>query len=300
MDEFPSPPEEAIALIGELGFDGFEIIAFSRDELQTYAENGRVRQLVALYESFGMQLSELVVDTGALKGLARSEPEYKKDALDTLDVAASVLRDLGGKILNFVPNWPHGISAPHRYLPSYIHPVVPGAQPGAGPTLRLELPPDFSWELIWENYIESLAACSDIAKRKGIRIALEGHPLTILSNSDSFLRLFDQLDVAELGVNFDAAMLAAIHREYPPLSIYKLGKKILHVHARDTDGALNYNVPAGSGIVDWPATIESLDQVGFSGFISIELGENNRDPTFYVKRTKEYLEQVTADVHKGS
>lgn len=298
MTEFPSPPDDAITIIGELGFEGFEIIAFSREELRETYTPERISRLLAQYESLGLILSEFVIDSGALRGLARFEREHKQDALETFELATSVARDLGAELVNFVPNWPHGMSAPHHYLPLYIHPVVHGAQRTAGPTWRLELAEGFVWQAVWDNYLDSLASCATIASSKGVRLALEGHPLTILSNTDSFLRLFDRFDLPELGVNFDAAMLAAVHREYPPLSIHKLGTKIFHFHARDTDGALNYSLPAGSGILDWPAIIQSLRQVAFDGFVSIELGENCREPETHVRRSRDYLREVLAEVEQ--
>ena len=292
MTKFPSLPDDAITKVGELGFEGFELIAFSKEELRENYSIDRISHLVKLYESLGLILSEFVIDSGALRGLARFDKEQKDDALETFDLATSVARDLGTKLINFVPNWPYGLSAPHQYLPLYIHPVIHGAQSTAGPTWRFDLPQRFDWQEIWENYLDSLVSCSTIAASKGVCIALEGHPQTILSNSDSFLRLFDRFDLPELGVNFDTADSAAVFREYPALTIHKLGKKIFHVHARDTDGSLNYSLPAGSGILDWPMIVESLRQIAFDGFISIELGENCREPEIHLTKARDYLRDV--------
>ena len=289
MTKFPTLPDDAITKVGELGFDGFELIAFSKEELLENYTSARINQLVKKYESFGLILSEFVIDSSALQGFARIDKGLKEDAIETFEIATSVARDLGTKLVNFVPNWPHGLSAPHQYLPLYIHPAIHGAMNTAGPTWRFDLPQKFNWEEVWENYIDSLVSCSRIAATKGIQIALEGHPQTILSNSDSFLRLFDRFDIPELGVNLDLAVSAAIFREYPALSIHKLGRKIFHVHARDTDGSLNYSLPAGSGILDWPMIFKSLRKVEFDGFVSIELGENCREPEIHLKKSRDYL-----------
>lgn len=294
--EFPFPPEPAIRTIGALGFAGFELIVFSREELQARYSPVGVQGIVALYQSLGLALSELVVDHGALRGLASLDTDRRRDALDTFALAASIARDLGAPLINFVPHWAEGLTAPHDYLPLYLHPVVSGARSEAGPTWRLDLPPRFAWAPVWENYIESLADCVTIAEARGLRIAIEPHPLVIVSNTDSVLRLLDRLPSPTLGVNFDTAMQAAIQREYPPISIFKLGQKILHVHARDTDGALNYSVPAGLGILDWPEILRALKAVNYAGFISIELGEHCREPGRHLQRSRAYLQTLLDEI----
>lgn len=293
MTAFPSPPEPAIQTVAELGFEGFELIAFSRQELEARYAAEDVRALRRWYQSLGLTLTEFVLDSGALQGLAGYDLAAKQHALATFELAASVARDLGSPLINFVPNWAAGLQAPHVYLPLYIHPALSGARSGAGPTWRLEMPADFNWQHAWENYCDSMAACSEIAHSRGLQIALEAHPLVMFSTSDSLLRLFERLPTRTLGVNLDMAM-CALHREYPPLAVHRLADRVLHVHARDADGLLNYGLPAGMGILDWPEIVRSLRAVGYRGFLSIEFGENTRQPREHARRARDYLESVLA------
>jgi len=297
--EFPFDPEAAIRSIGALGFAGFELIAFSRKELMARYSPARGRAIVNLYQSLGLALSEFVLDLGALNGLASFEADRKRAALETFALAVSIARDLGAPLINFVPHWAEGLSAPHAFLPLYFHPVVSGSSSTAGPTWRLELPGGFDWAAVWDNYCESLAACATIAEKRGMRIALEPHPLVIVNNTESVLRLLDRVPAPALGVNFDTAMHAAVQREYPPLSIYKLGDRILHVHARDADGALNYSLPPGMGVLDWPEIVRALRAINYAGFVSIELGEHCREPERHLRRSREYL-QALLDESAGS
>ena len=121
-------------------------------------------------------------------------------------------------------------------------------------------------------------------------------PAAAMAPTRKVLRLLDRLPSPTLGVNFDTAMQAAIQREYPPISIFKLGQKILHVHARDTDGALNYSVPAGLGILDWPEILRALKAVNYAGFISIELGEHCREPGRHLQRSRAYLQTLLDEI----
>ena len=292
MKEFPSSPEESISIISKLGFEGFELIVFSETELkERYSKKG-IDKLNRYYQAYGLTLSEFVIDLGAIKKLADFNKFEKRKALRVFELGVKVGRDLGCEVINFVPHWPSGLSAPNKFLPSYIHPNFGDFKENYEICWHIDLPKNFRWIDVWENYIESIGMCVNLAEKNEILIALEGHPLTIFSNTDSFLRLFDEISSPNLGVNFDTAMLAAIHREYPPESIYKLMNRIFHVHARDTDGCLDYSLPAGRGILDWHSIINALSQISYKGFISIELGKYSEKSIEDTEYAKNYLKTI--------
>jgi sugar phosphate isomerase/epimerase len=78
------------------------------------------------------------------------------------------------------------------------------------------------------------------------------------------------------------------------MSIHKLGQKVLHLHARDTDGLLNYSLPPGLGIIDWDAVVDALHAVGYDGFLSCEIGRY-KDPGRWLRQARQYLECVLAE-----
>jgi sugar phosphate isomerase/epimerase len=63
---------------------------------------------------------------------------------------------------------------------------------------------------------------------------------------------------------------ALIQRESIPWAIYKLGDRLLHIHARDGDGLSDYLRPVGAGVLDWEGIVRALKDVGYQGFISME------------------------------
>jgi sugar phosphate isomerase/epimerase len=89
-----------------------------------------------------------------------------------------------------------------------------------------------------------------------------------------------------------------MQREYLPLSIAKLGKRIKHVHVRDADGNTNYNLPPGQGITDWHGVLNALQLVGYDGFLSLEMGQY-KEPARYSREAKEYLQRVIREVREG-
>lgn len=289
---YGAPYEDAIRAVGELGFKGVELIVFTQEDLENYYTPAKTTELRKLYQSHGLVLSEFALYDNVVGDLASLDSSAKAKALDNFARGAKIARELGTDTVNMVSQWPRGLKGSTGYPPHTIYTQIRG-QDKFNPKLQMELPPDFDWDAIWRNYVDSIQTCTKIAAENGLRFALEGHCHVIVSHTDTFLRLFDHVPDASLGTNFDTGW-QFMQREYLPMSIHKLGKRIFHVHAKDSDGLLNYSVPPGLGIVDWDGVVDALQSVGFDGFLSFELGRY-QDPKRWLKQAREYLERVIAE-----
>ena len=290
---YAPPYEEGIRAAGELGFDGIELILHDPSDLDTYWTPGKIDEIHNLYRSYGLTLSEFALYQNVVAGLPDLNPSAKARSLEDFDGGCRLARSLGAQIVNMVAQWPIGLKAPIPYPPSYYLVNAPGVQ-GFQPKLAMELPANFDWDAVWDNYVDSMHQCTSIAKSHGLRLALEGHANVIVSHTDSFLRLFDRVGDPALGTNFDVAW-QFIQREYIPWSIYKLKERIFHVHARDGDGMSCYSLPVGQGIIDWHGVVRALKDVGYDGFLSLEMGRYE-DPRRWRKYSLDYLRAVIAEV----
>jgi sugar phosphate isomerase/epimerase len=84
-------------------------------------------------------------------------------------------------------------------------------------------------------------------------------------------------------------------KEYPPVAIYKLKRRLLNVHMRDIEGMMRLFPPMGDGVMDCQAIGTTLKQVGFNGFASIEQDTHPDNPDMrvicqrYLKMMREYI-----------
>lgn len=293
---YEAPYEDAVRAIGELGFQGVEMIVFTDKDLTEYYTPAKIRELRDLISSYHMEISEFVLYQYCAEGLESLNCAKRDAALELVARAATVAKELGSPAINIVSHWVEGLQAPIAYPPSYIHPYVPGID-RVDAKLRMTLPAMIDWKAVWDNYVQSVAACAETAAQHDLLFTIEGHAHVIVSGTDAMLRLFDTVPSPSLGVNFDTAW-HLMQREYLPMSIGKLGSRIKHVHVRDADGNLDYNLPPGQGITDWHGVVTALQQVGYTGFLSLELGQY-REPGRYAAEAKRYLERVLADVREG-
>lgn len=289
---YNAPYEEAIKKIGELGFEGLELITAEKDDLYNYYTDNKIRELKKLYQSYGMTLSEFVLYAHLVTGLMERNQNSKQEALEIFKRGVYVAKELGTDIVNIVSNWPNELSAPIPYLPCFFHPNSNGVE-RFSPKLTITMPSNYDAKGAWENYMDSLKSIIEICEAEDVYFALEGHANVEVGTTDGFLRAADWIQSDRFCTNFDTAW-QLVQREYLPWSVYKLGDKIKHVHLRDGDGMLCYSLPPSMGIIDWNGFVRALKEIGYNGFLSFELSGYS-EPERYIRIAKEYMESVLVE-----
>ena len=117
-------------------------------------------------------------------------------------------------------------------------------------------------------------ACRELAiyaDSIGSAFAVETGPET----ARVLLDFLDSLGARGVRVNYDPANLVMVVDDDPVKGVYTLGKYIVHTHAKDgiqlTADPLKYEeLPLGKGSVMWDSYLKALDEIGFTGFLTIE------------------------------
>lgn len=156
-------------------------------------------------------------------------------------------------------------------------------------------PPYFSEYIKWQWENKVLPFWSKIAKKAEkakVYIALEMHPGDVIYNTELFLKLRELVGSEYIACNFDPSHLFWQGMD-PIVCIRKLGKAIVHVHAKDCkiesaiislrgmndwkdygdvfNRAWNFRTCGyGHGIEFWNDFVSTLRIVGYDGVLSIE------------------------------
>ncbi len=164
-----------------------------------------------------------------------------------------------------------------------------------------------------DNYPAMVAAMKEsgeYALAKGVTMAIETGP-----EPGKVLKQFlADVDCAGVGINLDPANLAMVCRDDPAATTRMLGKAIVHTHAKDgvslqpvdpkkvydafaeggfeqlerENGAMFREVPLGEGDVDWDDYLAALNEIGYTGFLTIER-EVGEDPKGDIAKAIEFL-----------
>jgi len=123
----------------------------------------------------------------------------------------------------------------------------------------------------WQTAVRNLQELGRYAGDLGLQIALELEPfkLSLLHDVDSMVRFVDEVGQPAVQANIDVSHLALAHTK--PEELRRLRGKAIHVHLSDCDGKVHGDLPPGRGVVEFPAYLREIKQLGIKGAISIEL-----------------------------
>jgi sugar phosphate isomerase/epimerase len=265
-------PEPAIDVIGDLGFDGIELIATAKRDLKDFWTDERVDRYRRKLAEKKLGVSQFVLFQPVVEELSSTQPDECQQALDRFEAGCRIGQRLGAPMVNIVAPWARELKGPSGYLPRYYE--IPDAKPGE--KFHIDIAPGFDWDRVWDQYVKTTRACLERAKAHGLRFSIEQHTHCLVPDASSFLRLWDAIRDPDLGYNLDAGW-TLLQREYPPLAIHKVRKQLMNLHARDIDGMMRQFVHIGQGVMDFKAIIDTLKEVGFNGYISIEQDKHPGD-----------------------
>jgi sugar phosphate isomerase/epimerase len=130
-------------------------------------------------------------------------------------------------------------------------------------------------------FLDTLAKAADMAKAKGITVALE----TGQETADLLRRTLDDLRCPNVKVNFDPANMLLYDMGDPIRAVEILGPDIRSVHVKDAnrpkvEGNWGEEVPLGQGQTNTRLFVKTLQKVGYRGPLVIEREVGNQQERF--------------------
>jgi L-ribulose-5-phosphate 3-epimerase len=258
-DCFRIPIKEGIKKAAELKMDGIQPYA-TKGELdpKNLTRTGR-DELKSFVEKLGLTISALVGDFGG-HGFADSKMidwriERTKEVVD-------LAVDLGVNVV----------------------------------TTHIGTVPDDENDPAWKTMVESLPEVGTYAHNKGVFLATETGPETAVL----LKKLLDTVDNPGIKANYDPANFVMVVGDDPVKGVYTLKDYIVHTHAKDgiklpeENGQKRWKeTPLGEGGVDFPEYLKALQEIGYSGFYTIEreVGDN---PEVDIIKARDFLRDLSA------
>ncbi len=126
-----------------------------------------------------------------------------------------------------------------------------------------------------ERCIGSLSELCSQAAQRGVVLALELLPRTCLGNRTAEMRVILDRTDGDLRVCFDANHITLYEGVREALNA--LSGRVETLHISDHDGVDERHWVPGKGIVDWPAFVAGLDDIGYDGCLMHEAREAELD-----------------------
>jgi sugar phosphate isomerase/epimerase len=236
--------EETIEIISAAGYEGIEIMADAPHAYPLHLTEARVSEIRSTLERCNLSISNINAFMHCADGdtyhpswiernaaLRAKRVDYTLRCIDLAD-------QLGAKNISTEPGGP-----------------LEGMSREEG--LRL--------------FKEGLAAVEGRAVEKGIRILIEPEPGLLIESSGQFLELFQDLDPKVFGLNFDVGHFFCV-REDPSELIRTMNGAFAHFHLEDIAATReHHHLQLGDGAIDLPGVLNTLEDIGYQGFVTVEL-----------------------------
>jgi len=124
----------------------------------------------------------------------------------------------------------------------------------------------------WRWSLESLSTVAAIAARHEMLVVIEPTPgdFNLVETADDAIDMMNAVKAPNVKLMFDT-FHALYRNEVPADYVYQMGADLAYVHISDND-----RLVPGRGYGDFPGVIAALKDVGYSGYLSMEVGFASR------------------------
>ncbi len=143
-----------------------------------------------------------------------------------------------------------------------------------------------------ENVKRFFTECADYASERGIKIAVEHAPGSLVDKAAFLNEILEELDMKSLGALFDIGHLNMTKED--PMTIVSNTGKIFLIHLDNNDGRNDIHTPFNIGTLtkeDFLNFLKALKQKNYSGYYSIEL-LYLQEPIKTLKESKNFIETI--------
>jgi protein FrlC len=250
------PLDETIRRLARIGYDAIEIGAAAPHAFPAYMTPERRRDIATCLVDNGIRLSSMLPAPGGGPGfnVASADPLERSAAIDQYRQVADLCAEWGGDVLIYVAGWQ------------------------SFGTSRAQ-----AWD--W-----SRKALDTIARATDLTVCIEptSADSNLIDSCDDVLTLMDEVDLPNVAAMFDTYH-TLYRNEVPTDYVYRLGARLKHIHLADVN-----REPPGKGVVDYALLVQALRNVGYAGYLTMEIGFNRRavDPDSVARSAHDYVRSV--------
>jgi sugar phosphate isomerase/epimerase len=258
---------DTINILSEIGYNGIEILCDIPHAYPKSLTNSDINELKQLLSKLKISISNLNAFTLFAIGdthhpsWIENDFEYRKMRIDhTLD-CIKLARKLGVSNIS--------------------------TEPG-GPVINQGLSEN---ELlrIFENGINEILKT---AESENVTVLVEPEPGLLIENSEQFIKFIKNFDSKYIGLNFDIGHFFCVGED-PSQVIYKLSEYVRHVHLEDIAAdRTHHHLMLGEGAIDIDSVFKSMKDIGYEGFITIELYPYQECPIYAAKNAMKFIKSL--------
>lgn len=140
-------------------------------------------------------------------------------------------------------------------------------------------------------FLEGLMAVEQHARETGIRVLIEPEPGLLIENSHQFTSVFRALPPDVFGMNCDIGHFFCVGED-PARVIKEMKPVIHHFHLEDIASSReHHHLMLGHGAIDLPQVLNAIEEMGYEGFVTVELYPYEAQPEEAARSAIAYLHE---------
>jgi len=267
--------EDSIREIAKVGYSGVEILCDIPHAYAPSFKDDQVRSLKKTLALSNMQISNLnaftlyaIGDTYHPSWIDDSREMRIEHTIECIRLA----KRIGAKHLSTEPGGP----------------VVAPLVPSSSQQQEQQQYQDISrFEKI---FLDGLTRVTKMAEEEDIKVLIEPEPGLLIENSSQFKNFVTKINNSKyIRLNFDIGHFYCVNED-PAKVVYELSDYIEHFHLADIAHTRIHNhlIP-GKGSIDFRSVFDAMDDIGYRGFVTVELYPYQDNPIDAAKEAYSYL-----------
>ncbi|WP_308909134.1 sugar phosphate isomerase/epimerase family protein [Pseudokordiimonas caeni] len=240
-----------------LGFKSVELEGIREEHLGKVYENRH--RFAAKIKELGLNVPYFCTVLPGLSSLDAAERERQLALFEKGCEVATLYGSLG--VLDNAPLPPYQFPEDIPVVRHYGDEVLSAAF----------LPRDVTWEKVWDNIVGTYRDACDIAARHGLTYLMHPAEGLLASNTDAYLYFHDAVGRDNLRFTLDTANQFVV-RDNLALSMTRLKDHVDYIHVSDNRGQKVEHLAVGDGRIRWDIFLETLDRVGYKGYLGLDIG----------------------------
>lgn len=152
------------------------------------------------------------------------------------------------------------------------------------------------WSDCLALFVEMLKPVVGHAEKEGVMLLVEPEPDLLIETADQYLEFAGKIRSPMLGLNFDIGHFFCV-RDEPAPTVHKLKDHIRHVHLEDIAATrVHHHLIPGEGVIDFGGTLKALKDVGYDGWVTVELYTCHEDPDGAARTARERVLRIAKGV----
>jgi sugar phosphate isomerase/epimerase len=276
--------EDSIREIAKLGYTGVEILCDIPHAYPPHLKEDHIRSFKKTLASSNIEVSNLNAFTLFAIG-DTYHPSWIDDNGREIRIQHTIecirlAKKIGAKHLSTEPGGPLTL-LPSSSFHSY-------SSPSSSQQKQRQQPPDM--DRLEETFLDGLARVAQVAEEEDVKVLIEPEPGLLVENSKQFKKLMTKiLNPKYIRLNFDIGHFYCVNED-PARVVSELSDYIEHFHLADIAHTRIHNhlIP-GRGSIDFRSVFNAMDDIGYRGFVTVELYPYQDNPIDAAKEAFDYL-----------